>query len=38
MDGLWTAAAGPPDAFDGLPDSVTNRLAKPLVESSQKLD
>jgi hypothetical protein len=38
MDGLWTAAAGPPGAFDGLADSVTNRLAKPLVEISEKLD
>ena len=38
MDGLWKAAAGPLDAFDGLSDSVTNRSAKRLVETSEKLD
>jgi hypothetical protein len=38
MDGLWTAAGGPTDTFDGLADSVTNRLAKSLVETSEKLD
>jgi len=37
-DGLWTTAAGQFDAFDGLVDSVTKRLTKPLVETSEKLD
>jgi hypothetical protein len=35
---LWTTAAGQFDAFDGLVDSVTKRLTKPLVETSEKLD